>query len=79
MVILIVLVTASSVFEYSNKVLVFIFLESYSLAIMSMCFLFASLFSKARTAALMVSVTPALHLTPSHIFSSLDREAPSSS
>jgi hypothetical protein len=55
MVILITLVTSTSVFEYSNKVLVFIFLESYSLAIMSMCFLFASIFSKARTAALLVS------------------------
>lgn len=55
MVILITLVTSTSVFEYSNKVYVFIFLESYSLAIMSMCFLFASIFSKARTAALLVS------------------------
>jgi hypothetical protein len=55
MVILITLVTSTTVFEYSNKFLVFIFLESYSLAIMSMCFLFASIFSKARTAALMVN------------------------
>ena len=50
--ILITLVTSSSVFEYSDKFLVFIFLEAFSLAAISMCFLLSSLFSKAKTASL---------------------------
>lgn len=56
MVALIILVTANSVFEYSDKLLVFIYLEAYSLAIMSMCFVIAAVFSRARTAALLGTV-----------------------
>lgn len=46
-------VTADSVFEYSDKSYVFLFFFAFSLAIMSFCFLLASIFQKAKTAALL--------------------------
>ncbi len=51
--ILITLVTASSVFEYSNKIYVFIYFEIFSLAVISMCFLMAACFSRSKTASLL--------------------------
>ncbi len=51
--ILITLVTGGSVFEYSNKVYIFLYFEIFSLSIMSMCFLLATLFSRSKTAALL--------------------------
>lgn len=51
--ILITLVTASSVFEYSNKFFVFVYFEVFSLAVISMCFLLSSLFSKSKSASLL--------------------------
>lgn len=51
--ILITLITASSVFEYSNKVYVFFYFEVFSIAVMNMCFLMATLFSRSKTAALL--------------------------
>jgi ATP-binding cassette subfamily A (ABC1) protein 3 len=51
--ILITLVTGGSVFEYSNKVYVFFYFEIFSLTIMMMCFLLATLFSRSKTAALL--------------------------
>lgn len=50
--ILITLVTADSVFEYSDKLYVFIYFEIFSLAVINMCFLMATLFSKSKTASL---------------------------
>jgi hypothetical protein len=51
--ILIVAVTFTSVFEYSNTFLVFFYFFAFSLAIISMCFLMATLFSKSKIASLM--------------------------
>jgi ATP-binding cassette subfamily A (ABC1) protein 3 len=50
--ILIVLVTSSSVFQYSDKFLVFIYFMSFSLSIMCLCFLMATWFSRAKVASL---------------------------
>eukprot|EP01031_Cornospumella_fuschlensis_P022275 gene22275-27238_t len=51
--ILITLITATSVFEYSNKLLVFIYFESFSLAVIMMCFLLATFFSRSKAASLL--------------------------
>lgn len=51
--ILIVLVTMSSVFEYSDKFLVFIYFMAFSLAVINMCFLMATFFSRSKVASLM--------------------------
>jgi hypothetical protein len=51
--ILITLATAGNVFEYSNKFIVFIFFEVFSLAIINFCFLLATLFSKSKSASLL--------------------------
>lgn len=51
--ILIVLVTATSVFQYSNKFYVFIYFEAFSLAVINFCFLLATFFSKAKSASLL--------------------------
>ena len=51
--ILITLVTGDTVFEYSNKVLVFIYFEVFSLAIINMCFLMATFFSRSKVASLL--------------------------
>lgn len=50
---LIVLVTMTSVFEYSNAFLVFIYFMAFSLAVINMCFLMATFFSKSKVASLM--------------------------
>ena len=50
---LITLVTGGSVFEYSNKILVFIYFEIFSLAAMNMCYLMATLFSRSKAASLL--------------------------
>lgn len=50
---LITLVTGSSVFEYSNKVLVFLYFEVFSLAAMNMCYLMATFFSRSKAASLL--------------------------
>jgi len=51
--ILIVLVTMSSVFEYSDKFLVFLYFMAFSLAVINMCFLMATFFSRSKVASLM--------------------------
>ena len=51
--ILITLVTASSVFEYSNKIYVFLYFEAFSLAIINMCFLLSTFFSRSKSASLL--------------------------
>jgi len=51
--ILITLVTGSSVFEYSNKVYVFIYFEAFSLAVINMCFLLSTFFSRSKSASLL--------------------------
>ncbi len=51
--VLITLVTGGSVFEYSNKVLVFLYFEVFSLAVIALCFLLATLFSRSKTASLL--------------------------
>jgi hypothetical protein len=51
--ILITLVTATTVFQYSDKILVFIYFEAFAFAIVNMCFLLATLFSKSKTASLL--------------------------
>eukprot|EP01038_Epipyxis_sp_PR26KG_P005748 gene5748-7937_t len=51
--ILITLVTGGSVFEYSNKVYVFIYFEVFSLAVINLCFLCATFFSRSKTASLL--------------------------
>jgi ATP-binding cassette subfamily A (ABC1) protein 3 len=50
---LIVLVTMTSVFEYSNSFLVFVYFMAFSLAVINMCFLMATCFSKSKIASLM--------------------------
>jgi hypothetical protein len=50
---LITLVTGSTVFEYSNKVLVFLYFEVFSLAAMNMCYLMATFFSRSKAASLL--------------------------
>ena len=52
-VLIITLVTSTTLFEYSNKILVFIFFESFSLAVISLCFLLSSFFSKSKSATLL--------------------------
>lgn len=49
---LITLVTSTTVFEYSDKFLVFIYFGAFSLAIMNFCFLMATFFSRAKVASL---------------------------
>ena len=51
--VLITLVTGGSVFEYSNKVYVFIYFEAFSLAVINMCFLMATFFSRSKAASLL--------------------------
>ena len=51
--VLITVVTSSTIFEYSNKFFVFVYFEAFSLAVISMCFLLSSLFSKSKTASLL--------------------------
>lgn len=51
--ILITLVTATSVFEYSNKFYVFLYFESFSLAVICMCFLMATMFSRSKVASML--------------------------
>jgi ATP-binding cassette subfamily A (ABC1) protein 3 len=46
-------VSSTTVFAYSNKLFVFLYFEVFSLAVMNLCFLLATLFSKSKTAALM--------------------------
>lgn len=50
--ILITVVTASSVFQYSNKIYIFAYFEAFSIAVVSMCFLLATLFSRSKVASL---------------------------
>mmetsp|Transcript_62430 Transcript_62430/g.122842 ORF Transcript_62430/g.122842 Transcript_62430/m.122842 type:complete len:2323 (-) Transcript_62430:80-7048(-) len=50
---LITLVTASSVFEYSNKLFVFLYFEAFSLAVINMCFLLSTFFSRSKSASLL--------------------------
>mmetsp|Transcript_26423 Transcript_26423/g.39214 ORF Transcript_26423/g.39214 Transcript_26423/m.39214 type:complete len:1955 (+) Transcript_26423:136-6000(+) len=50
---LIVLVTMTSVFEYSDKFLVFIYFMAFSLAVINMCFLMSTFFSRSKIASLM--------------------------
>jgi len=51
--ILITIVTAGSVFEYSNKLYVFIYFEAFSLAVINMCFLLSTFFSRSKSASLL--------------------------
>lgn len=51
--ILITLVTGSTVFAYSDKIYVFIFFEAFSLAVIMMCFLVSTFFSRSKTASLL--------------------------
>lgn len=51
--ILITLITATSVFEYSNKFLVFLYFEAFSLAVINLCFLLSSFFSRSKSASLL--------------------------
>lgn len=51
--VLITIVTSTTVFEYSNKYYVFLYFESFSLAVISMCFLIASFFSRSKSASLL--------------------------
>ncbi len=51
--ILITLVTGSSVFQYSDKLYVFVYFEAFSLSVVGMCFLMATLFSRAKAASLL--------------------------
>ena len=44
---------SESIFQYSDDSLVFLYFLSFSLALVSMCFLMATFFSKAKTAALL--------------------------
>jgi ATP-binding cassette, subfamily A (ABC1), member 3 len=50
---LIVLVTSTTVFEYSDKILVFLYFFAFSLAVINMCFLMAPFFSRSKVASLM--------------------------
>lgn len=49
---LIVLVTMSSVFQYSDTFLVLIYFMAFSVSVMSLCFLMATLFSRSKVASL---------------------------
>jgi ATP-binding cassette subfamily A (ABC1) protein 3 len=49
---LITLVTSTSVFEYSDKVLVFIYFLAFSFAIMNFCFMLSTFFSRSKVASL---------------------------
>jgi hypothetical protein len=51
--VLITLVSSTSVFKYSNKFYVFIYFEAFSLAVINMCFLLATFFSRSKTASLL--------------------------
>lgn len=53
--ILIVLAVRTSVFKYSNKWLVMLWLEAVSLAIMAFCFLISTFFSR-------YAVKPSIHV-----------------
>lgn len=50
---LITLVTATTVFEYSNKFFVFMYFLIFSFAVINMCFLMATFFSRSKVASLM--------------------------
>lgn len=50
---LITIATSSTVFEYSNKLLVFFFFAFFSIASISLCFLLATCFSRAKVASLL--------------------------
>ncbi|CAM9333504.1 unnamed protein product, partial [Choristocarpus tenellus] len=54
--ILIVWVTSGSVFLYSNKWLLLVWLSSVSIAVLAFCFLLSTLFSRSKTAATLGSV-----------------------
>lgn len=54
--ILITMVTSGSVFEYSNNILVFIFFEAFSIAIVSFCFFLATFFSRSKVASLIAPI-----------------------
>src|SRR3546814_4844325 len=49
---LIVAVTGSTVFEYSDKAYVFLYFIMFAISIIMFCFLLASVFSKSKSAAL---------------------------
>jgi hypothetical protein len=51
--ILITLVSSTTVFAYSNKFFVFLYFEVFSLAVINMCFLLATMFSRSKTASLL--------------------------
>ena len=50
---LITVIAGPTVFEYSNKNLVFLYFFIFSIAVMMMCFLISTLFNKAKTASLL--------------------------
>lgn len=50
---LIVLITGPSIFEHSDKGLVFLYFMAFSMAIMMFCFLISTLFDKAKSASLL--------------------------
>ena len=54
--VLIVLVVRTSVFEYSDELLVFGWLVAVSLALVAFCFLVSAFFSRAKTAATLGSI-----------------------
>ncbi|CAM9094590.1 unnamed protein product, partial [Laminaria digitata] len=54
--ILVLLVVRTSVFRYSNKWLVFLWLEAVALSVMAFCFLLSTFFSRSKTAATLGSV-----------------------
>ena len=53
---LMTLVSARTVFEYSQPALVFLFLLTFLLAVVMLCFLVSTLFSKSKTAATLGTV-----------------------
>ena len=50
--ILITLVTSTSIYEYSNKFIVFLFFELFSISIINLCFLLTTLFNRSKVASL---------------------------
>ncbi|KAJ1435103.1 hypothetical protein B484DRAFT_417255, partial [Ochromonadaceae sp. CCMP2298] len=50
---LITLVTSTSVFEYSDKFYVFLYFQAFGLAVINMCFLLSTLFSRSKAASLL--------------------------
>lgn len=47
----ITIATSHSVFEYSHKIYVFVYFETFGIAIMSFCYLLATFFARSKTAA----------------------------